>query len=148
MTFDERSGSAGSATQDIYAGVADKEKADAVGFGKAAPGASYRTVFVSAKIGGLRGIFRSTNGGADWTRINDDAHQWGWTGASITGDPRVYGRVYVSTNGRGIQYGESSDGGGTDPGPDPDPDPDPPGTRDARSPTRSPTSGPAASRPM
>ncbi|MGN9793265.1 cellulose binding domain-containing protein [Streptomyces sp. OZ13] len=106
------------------------EQADAVGFGKAAPGASYQTIFVSAKIGGVRGIFRSTNGGADWTRINDDAHQWGWTGASITGDPRVYGRVYVSTNGRGIQYGESSDGGGTDPGPGPDPDPDPPG--DAR----------------
>ncbi|MDL5204766.1 cellulose binding domain-containing protein [Streptomyces sp. ALI-76-A] len=98
------------------------EQADTIGFGKAAPGASYQTLFTSAKIGGVRGIFRSTDKGATWTRINDDAHQWGWTGAAITGDPRVYGRVYVATNGRGVIYGDSSDtGGGTDPGPDPAP---------------------------
>ncbi|MBG0851195.1 cellulose binding domain-containing protein [Streptomyces spinoverrucosus] len=98
------------------------EQADTVGFGKAAPGASYQTLYTSAKIGGVRGIFRSTDQGATWTRINDDAHQWGWTGAAITGDPRVYGRVYVATNGRGIIYGDTSDsGGGTDPGPGPTP---------------------------
>ncbi|MDW8805719.1 cellulose binding domain-containing protein [Streptomyces scabiei] len=100
------------------------EQADTIGFGKAAPGASYQTLYTSAKIGGVRGIFRSTDKGATWTRINDDAHRWGWTGAAITGDPRVYGRVYVSTNGRGIIYGDSSDtggGGGTDPDPGPGP---------------------------
>lgn len=56
----------------------------------------------------MRGIFRSTDAGASWTRIDDDAHQWGWTGASITGDPRVHGRVYVATNGRGILRGDTS----------------------------------------
>ncbi|MEU3090113.1 cellulose binding domain-containing protein [Streptomyces massasporeus] len=99
------------------------EQADTIGFGKAAPGASYQTLYTSAKIGGVRGLFRSTDQGASWTRINDDAHQWGWTGAAITGDPRVYGRVYVSTNGRGVLYGDSSGGGTTDPGPGPDPTP-------------------------
>jgi hypothetical protein len=94
------------------------EQADTIGFGKAAPGATYQTLYTSARIGGVRGIFRSTDQGATWTRINDDAHQWGWTGAAITGDPRVYGRVYVSTNGRGIVYGDVSDSGG---GPDPTP---------------------------
>jgi hypothetical protein len=91
------------------------EQADTIGFGKAAPGASYQTLYTSAKIGGVRGIFRSTDKGTTWTRINDDAHQWGWTGAAITGDPRVYGRVYVSTNGRGVIHGDttgSTDGGG------------------------------------
>ncbi|MFF5157601.1 cellulose binding domain-containing protein [Streptomyces sp. NPDC000348] len=98
-------------------------EADTVGFGKAAPGASYQTLFTSAEIGGVRGIFRSTDRGATWTRVNDDAHQWGWTGAAITGDPRVYGRVYVATNGRGVVYGDTSDtGGGTDPE-EPDPGP-------------------------
>lgn len=97
------------------------EQADTIGFGKAAPGASYQTLYTSAKIGGVRGIFRSTDKGASWTRVNDDAHQWGWTGAAITGDPRVYGRVYVSTNGRGVIYGDSSDGGTTGPGPGPGP---------------------------
>ncbi|MFI6010825.1 cellulose binding domain-containing protein [Streptomyces sp. NPDC051243] len=96
------------------------EQADTIGFGKAATGASYQTLYTSAKIGGVRGIFRSTDKGATWTRINDEAHQWGWTGAAITGDPRVYGRVYVSTNGRGVIYGDTSDtGGGTDPTPTP-----------------------------
>ncbi len=103
--------------------LSDVEQADTIGFGKAAPGASYQALYTSAKIGGVRGIFRSTDQGATWTRINDDAHQWGWTGAAITGDPRVYGRVYVATNGRGVIYGDSSDSGGTDPDPDPDPTP-------------------------
>ncbi|MFJ4790247.1 cellulose binding domain-containing protein [Streptomyces sp. NPDC088794] len=96
------------------------DQADTVGFGKAAPGASYQTLYTSAKIAGVRGIFRSTDKGTTWTRINDAAHQWGWTGAAITGDPRVYGRVYVSTNGRGVIYGDTSDpggGGGGDPTP-------------------------------
>ncbi|MDQ1024881.1 hypothetical protein QF035_002463 [Streptomyces umbrinus] len=110
----------GGATFTKLSGV---EQADTIGFGKAAAGASYQTLYTSAKIGGVRGIFRSTDKGTTWTRINDDAHQWGWTGAAITGDPRVYGRVYVSTNGRGVIYGDSSDtdggggGGGTDPTP-------------------------------
>ena len=106
--------------------LSNVEQADTIGFGKAATGASYQTLYTSAKIGGVRGIFRSTDKGATWTRINDDAHQWGWTGGAITGDPRVYGRVYVSTNGRGVIYGDTSDpsgggdnggGGGTDPTP-------------------------------
>jgi hypothetical protein len=103
------------------------QQADTVGFGKAAPGASYQTLFTSAKIDGVRGIFRSTDRGASWTRVNDDAHQWGWTGAAITGDPRVYGRVYVATNGRGVVYGDTSETGGGDGGGGTDPDPQPSG---------------------
>ncbi|MGW3309065.1 cellulose binding domain-containing protein [Streptomyces sp. NPDC001073] len=91
--------------------LANVDQADTIGFGKAATGASYQTLYTSAKIGGVRGIFRSTDKGATWTRINDPAHQWGWTGAAITGDPRIYGRVYISTNGRGVVYGDSSDAG-------------------------------------
>ncbi|MEV6762922.1 cellulose binding domain-containing protein [Streptomyces sp. NPDC051105] len=102
--------------------LANVDQADTIGFGKAATGASYQTLYTSAKIGGVRGIFRSTDKGTTWTRINDDAHQWGWTGAAITGDPRVYGRVYISTNGRGVIYGDTAGGGddgggGTDPTP-------------------------------
>ncbi|KQV04557.1 MULTISPECIES: cellulose-binding domain-containing protein [unclassified Kitasatospora] len=83
-------------------------QADSIGFGKAAPGASYPALYSSAQIGGVRGIFRSDDAGASWVRINDDAHQWAWTGAAITGDPRVYGRVYLSTNGRGIIVGDTT----------------------------------------
>ncbi len=82
------------------------QKADTIGFGKAAPGQSYMTLYSSAQINGVRGIFRSIDAGVTLVRINDDRHQYAWTGSCITGDPRIYGRVYISTNGRGIIYGD------------------------------------------
>ncbi len=90
------------------------DEADVVGFGKAAPGRHYPAVYTSAKVRGLRGIFRSDDAGDEWVRVNDDRHQYGSTGQAISGDPRVYGRVYVSTNGRGIVYGEPAHDGGRD----------------------------------
>ncbi|AFC31516.1 xyloglucanase [Paenibacillus mucilaginosus 3016] len=89
--------------------VAGVEEAATVGFGKAAPGQDYMAVYSYAKIGGQYGIYRSDNAGASWTRINDDAHQFGSANRTITGDPRVYGRVYVGTNGLGIVQGDPAD---------------------------------------
>ena len=94
-----------------FAKITTVEEADNIGFGKAAPGQSYVALYTSAQIFGVRGIYRSDDGGVNWVRINDDQHQYGFTGAAITGDPRVYGRVYFSTNGRGILYGDISGGG-------------------------------------
>ncbi|AXG82123.1 WD40/YVTN/BNR-like repeat-containing protein [Streptomyces paludis] len=78
----------------------------ALGFGRAAAGASYPAIYQTGATENFIGVYRSVDTGGSWTRINDDAHQWGWTGETITGDPRVYGRVYLGTNGRGIQYGD------------------------------------------
>jgi photosystem II stability/assembly factor-like uncharacterized protein len=78
-----------------------------VGFGMAAPGSSYPTVYAVGTVQGVYGIFRSKDAGSSWIRINDDAHQFGSLG-DITGDPRIYGRVYVGTEGRGIVYGDVS----------------------------------------
>ncbi|MZF89741.1 sialidase family protein [Streptomyces sp. SID5643] len=77
-----------------------------LGFGKAARGASYPALYLVGATDTITGVYRSDDEAKTWTRINDDRHQWGWTGAAITGDPRVYGRVYIATNGRGVQYGE------------------------------------------
>ncbi|PXV95795.1 cellulose binding domain-containing protein [Lachnotalea glycerini] len=101
--------------------LSNVEKADVVGFGKAAPGKDYMALYVSAQINGVRGIFRSDDVGETWVRINDDQHQYGSTNSSITGDPRVYGRVYVGTNGRGIVYGDTNEETVI---PDPDPTPE------------------------
>jgi photosystem II stability/assembly factor-like uncharacterized protein len=87
--------------------VGSIDAAPLVGFGMAAPGASYPAVYVAGTVSGVYGIFRSDDGGVSWTRINDDAHQFGSLGA-ITGDPRVFGRVYVGTQGRGIVYGDAA----------------------------------------
>ncbi len=81
------------------------EEAHGVGFGRAAPGQSYPAVYLSGTVNGVTGFFRSDDQAESFVRINDDAHQYG--GAQvITGDPRVYGRVYVGPGGRGIVYGE------------------------------------------
>ncbi|MFI9343711.1 WD40/YVTN/BNR-like repeat-containing protein [Streptomyces sp. NPDC052773] len=77
-----------------------------LGFGKAADGAAYPAIYQVGAVDDITAVYRSDDEARTWTRINDDRHQWGWTGETITGDPRVYGRVYVATNGRGIQYGE------------------------------------------
>jgi hypothetical protein len=38
--------------------------------------------------------------------IGDDQYQWGLRFRTLSGDPRVFGRVYVATDGHGIIYGE------------------------------------------
>ncbi|MEU6037613.1 xyloglucanase [Actinomadura sp. NPDC047616] len=83
-------------------------KAVNVGFGKAAPGRSYQALYLVGTVGGVTGVFRSDDTGATWVRVNDDQHQYGNMGEALTGDPRVYGRVYLGTNGRGIVYGDTS----------------------------------------
>lgn len=88
-----------------FAAVTGVQKAVAVGFGMAAPGQSHPAVYMIGTIGNVDGIYRSDDAGATWVLTNDASHQY--SGARIiTGDPRVYGRAYVGTNGRGILYGD------------------------------------------
>ncbi|MFF1911577.1 1,4-beta-glucanase [Streptomyces sp. NPDC058239] len=104
-----------------FAHVAGCQASHALGFGRAAPArrkrrpgqrsgttgypAIFQTGRVSATFDGVA-VLRSDDEGATWIRINDDRHQWGWTGEVITGDARIHGRVYLGTNGRGIQYAD------------------------------------------
>ena len=80
--------------------------AQQIGFGHAAPGRTYPALYVTGETHGANGVFRSDNAGLTWVRINDDAHQYGYGGQVVTGDPRIYGRVYMGSNGRGILYAD------------------------------------------
>ena len=80
-----------------------------LGFGKAAPGSHFQTLYQVGIVGGVTGVFMSRDDGASWQRINTDAQNWGWTGQAITGDPNHFGRVYLATNGRGIQTVDVND---------------------------------------
>ncbi|HLP01541.1 MAG TPA: Ig-like domain-containing protein, partial [Opitutaceae bacterium] len=91
-----------------FTAVSSVQEAYRVGFGKAAAGQTHPAIFLWGKVGGVVGLHRSDDTGATWTRINDDAHQYGWINA-ITGDPHLHGRIYVATGGRGIVYGTSPD---------------------------------------
>ncbi len=85
--------------------VAGVTAAYALGFGKAAEGKKYPALYLVGKVDDVTGFFRSDDAGKTWVRINDDKHQFAFVNV-ITGDPRVYGRVYIGTGGRGIVYGE------------------------------------------
>ncbi|KAF8167921.1 hypothetical protein B0H34DRAFT_37727 [Crassisporium funariophilum] len=86
----------------------------AIALGAPAKAGGYPAVFAAANMGGI-GYFRSDDAGVNWVTINDAAHGFGSASSNVmTGDPRVYGRVYIGTNGRGIFFGDAS---GTAPAP-------------------------------
>jgi xyloglucan-specific exo-beta-1,4-glucanase len=78
-------------------------------FGKPAPGRAEPALFAIGSLGQLTAIFRSDDSGQSWIRLNDDQHQWGRRFRCICGDPRIFGRVYVGTDGRAILYGTPKD---------------------------------------
>lgn len=86
----------------------------AVGTGKPPADQSFPTLFVwgiakaSDGTTGPEGVYRSIDQGATWLRINDDAHEYGGLGNAgfVVGDQNMFGRVYLSTAGRGVAVGE------------------------------------------
>jgi hypothetical protein len=96
-----------------FSKVASVNACGAVGFGKAAPGASYPAMYMWGTVGSVRGVLRSLDAGASWVRINDDAHEFGGPGNGqfVSGDWNTYGVVYMSTVGRGLVSGASQEAG-------------------------------------
>jgi xyloglucan-specific exo-beta-1,4-glucanase len=85
---------------------------DAVAFGKTIPGATYPTLFIWGKptSASTAGMYRSTDLGVTWLRVNDDAHEYGGRGNAglIEGDKNIHGRVYMSSAGRGVVVMDST----------------------------------------
>lgn len=81
------------------------ENALSLGLGAPRPGGKAPTLFLYGQVGGSFGLFRSDDDGKRWTRIDDDAHRYGGM-RLVTGDPRLYGRVYFAAEGRGVVYGD------------------------------------------
>ena len=54
------------------------------------------------------GLYWSEDEGKTWSRVNDDQHQFGGPGNGyfVAGDMNTYGRVYMSTVGLGVVYGD------------------------------------------
>ncbi|KJA29887.1 carbohydrate-binding module family 1 protein [Hypholoma sublateritium FD-334 SS-4] len=78
----------------------------AIALGAPISAGKYPSVFAAANIGSV-GYFRSDDGGVNWVQINDVAHGFGSASSNVlTADPRIYGRVYIGTNGRGIFFGD------------------------------------------
>ncbi len=86
--------------------------ASTLGFGRGRSDTDYPTVFIWGRPlkDDPEGIYRSTDTGKTWSRVSDDAHQYGGlgNGGFVKGDMNVFGRVYMSTPGRGIPYATPS----------------------------------------
>jgi BNR/Asp-box repeat len=87
--------------------VADVSRANSVAVGAAPPRRGTHAVFLygTASPDGVMAVYRSDDEGASWLRINSDVHQYGGP-TLIQADTRIYGRVYLGMNGRGIVYGD------------------------------------------
>jgi len=87
-----------------FASGAGASGASVIALGKAAKGAKYSAaVYVVGVVSQVWGIYRSDDGGATWSRFNDDAHQYGGIGV-MAADQNIYGRIYFSGTGRGMIY--------------------------------------------
>jgi hypothetical protein len=76
-----------------------------VALGAPAPGTTNAAIYLWGQLGGVTGLFRSDDFGANFVQINDSAHQWGGQVQTLAADPNVFGRVYLGINGRGIIIG-------------------------------------------
>ncbi len=85
--------------------VSKPDEARSLGIGKPLRAGAPPALYLAGRVAGVDGVFRSDDEGAQWLRINDDAHRFGKP-YSVTGDPRLAGRVYFATGGRGIFYGD------------------------------------------
>jgi hypothetical protein len=79
--------------------------AAAIGFGRAAQCSGYPILYVAGQVNSTSGIFRSDDQATTWQQIDDPNSQFGFI-SYIAGDPRIYGRVYLGSGGRGILYGD------------------------------------------
>jgi hypothetical protein len=82
------------------------EHVDDIGFGKAARGSDYPTLFVSGQVRHRYGIWRSVDNARTWQRVAgfpvgrlDQVNV-------VEGDKDVFGRVYVGYVGSGFLYGQ------------------------------------------
>ena len=86
--------------------VAGFSAATLFSFGAPAPGSAIPAAYCYGTRAGTLGLFRSTDLGGSWTRINDDAHQFPAGAKTLAGDRQVFGRVFIGSGGCGIAYGQ------------------------------------------
>lgn len=93
----------------VFRRVASPVEVEVLAFGKAPAARRHPALYAIGRKGDLRALWRSDDEGLTWVRINDDAHEYGRRFRCLAADPRIVGRVYVGTDGRGILMGEAGD---------------------------------------
>jgi hypothetical protein len=83
------------------------EESHLIAVGKSAPRSNIQTLFLYGKVNGQeRGVFRSIDRGASWTRISAKRQAIGDRPEVMEASQQRFGVVFIGTNGRGIYVGE------------------------------------------
>lgn len=82
-----------------------------IAIGKQISGESYPSVFLYGVANdGEEGIYRSTDKGVTWKKINNESEGelWGEL-RMLAADLNIEGRVYIGTSGKGVLYGDTTE---------------------------------------
>jgi hypothetical protein len=92
-----------------WSAVSNVKNVSTFGFGAPATYGGYPSIYIVGYVGGVYGIWRSTNDASSWTQVGE----WPLNSiddiAAISGDMNTYGRIYVGFTGTGFEYGDTSD---------------------------------------
>lgn len=66
-----------------------------------------KAIYITARIDGEYGFYRTVDEGASFTRLNTAGQMFGDIN-SMEGDSRVFGRFFIATGSRGVIYGEQA----------------------------------------
>jgi hypothetical protein len=97
---------AGSSTHIELAKLSSASGATLLAFGAPPSESSTPVIFLWGNVNNNRPqLYRSTDDGKTFIRINDDLHQWAVGPQVMAADMRRFGVLYIGTNGRGIILG-------------------------------------------
>jgi hypothetical protein len=74
------------------------------GFGAPAPGQSYPAIYIAGFVNSVYGVWQSIDNAQTWTQIGTYPLGILVRLATISGDPNIYGQVYVGFDGGGYAY--------------------------------------------
>lgn len=78
----------------------------AFSWGAPASGSTTPTLFAYGTVGGIKGLYRSTDLGVSWDQIDNGTQKFPAGVKALAGDRTVFGKVFVGTGGRGVLYGQ------------------------------------------
>jgi len=84
-----------------WTAIPNVQNVDCFGFGAPAAGQSYPAIYIVGYVNGVYGIWQSINNAQSWTQIGTNPNNSLNSIVTISGDPNVYGQVYVGFAGSG-----------------------------------------------
>src|SRR5581483_3787458 len=91
-----------------WSAVANVQDVYCFGYGAAAPGQSYPAIYIVGYVNNVYGIWQSNDNAQSWTQIGTNPINSIDSINTISGDPNVYGQVYVGFSGSGYAILQAS----------------------------------------